>query len=54
VHIPHELTWSHEYADPPATGYPGYHTLDHVGLLPALLRHLEQEAGRAGRTAASA
>jgi len=42
VHIPHELTWSHEYADPPASGSPGYHTLDHVGRLPALLRELEQ------------
>jgi putative hydrolase of the HAD superfamily len=42
VHIPHELTWSHEYADPPATGYPGYHTLDHIGRFPELLRDLEQ------------
>jgi putative hydrolase of the HAD superfamily len=53
VHIPHELTWSHEYADPPPTGHPGYHTLDHVGLLPGLLRDIEQGTGRGAKTAAS-
>jgi putative hydrolase of the HAD superfamily len=54
VHIPHELTWSHEFADPPPTGYPGYHTLQHVGLLPGLLDEIEHGMGSGGRTAASA
>ena len=54
VHIPHVLTWSHEHADPPPTGHPGYHTLDHVGLLPRLLRDLEQGKGRGAVTTASA
>jgi len=54
VHIPHELTWSHEYADPPHAGHPGYHTLEHVGLLPGLLHDIEQGKGRAARGAASA
>jgi putative hydrolase of the HAD superfamily len=42
VHIPHTLTWTHEMADPPPTGEPGFHTLEHVGLLPGLVRSLEQ------------
>jgi putative hydrolase of the HAD superfamily len=50
VHIPQELTWSHELADPPPLGYPGYHTLRHVGLLPDLLRDIEKGAG--GKTVA--
>jgi putative hydrolase of the HAD superfamily len=37
VHIPHELTWSHEHADPPPAGTPGYHALARIGLLPELL-----------------
>ena len=49
VHIPHELTWSHEHADPPPVGHPGYHTLDHVGLLPALLRDIDVDSGLSDR-----
>jgi putative hydrolase of the HAD superfamily len=42
VHVPHELTWSHEVAHPPPTGQPGYYCLRHIGLLPGLLREIEK------------
>ncbi len=38
VYIPYRLTWAHEVADPPPTGHPGYYQLEHLGLLPDLLR----------------
>jgi len=38
VHIPYHLTWAHEVADPPPAGHPGYYQLEHLGLLPDLLR----------------
>ncbi len=41
VYVPHELTWSHESAASPAAGTPGYHEIEHIGLLPALLEELE-------------
>lgn len=42
VHIPYEITWSHEVTDPPPTGQPGYFQLEHMGQLPALLAKLER------------
>lgn len=41
VYIPHPLTWAHEAGDPPPPGHPGYHELEHLGLLPGLLARLE-------------
>lgn len=41
VHIPHELTWDHELADPPPRAHPRFHTLAHIGLLPELLQQIE-------------
>jgi putative hydrolase of the HAD superfamily len=41
VHIPYELTWSHEAADPPPAGHPRFHSLEHIGQLPALLKQIE-------------
>ena len=38
VYIPYQLTWAHEVADPPPAGHPGYYQLEHLGLLPGLLR----------------
>ncbi|UCC52481.1 MAG: HAD hydrolase-like protein [Anaerolineaceae bacterium] len=43
VHIPYEITWSHEDSNPPPTGQPGYYQLEHMGKLPALLAKLEQQ-----------
>jgi len=40
VYIPYSFTWTHEKADPPPTGHPGYHELEHIGLLPTLLKEL--------------
>ena len=41
IYIPHELTWQHEQSDPPPAGQAGYHQLEHIGQLPALLERLE-------------
>lgn len=41
VYVPHALTWAHEAADPPPVEHPGFHQLEHIGLLPALLGQLE-------------
>lgn len=43
VHIPYEITWLHEAADPPPAGQPGYYPLPHMGALPALLERLERD-----------
>ncbi len=43
VYIPHELTWSHEAAEPPVD-QPGFYELARFGLLPALLDELERQA----------
>jgi putative hydrolase of the HAD superfamily len=45
AYVPYPLTWTHETADPPPAGQPGYHRLEHLGLLPALLDGLERSAG---------
>jgi putative hydrolase of the HAD superfamily len=42
VFIPHEITWQHEYVEGEIE-HPRYHTLEHIGQLPALLGRLEQE-----------
>lgn len=44
VYIPYHLTWIHETADLPMPGPPGYHQLDHIGLLPELLVQIELTA----------
>ncbi len=41
VYVPHALTWAHEVADPPPLEHPGFHQLEHIGQLPALLGQLE-------------
>lgn len=43
VYIPYEQTWAHETATPP-TNQPGFHELTHLGMLPDLIRTLEQRA----------
>lgn len=42
VHMPHELTWAHEAAEEPPAGQPGFHAIEHLGLLPALVQRLER------------
>ena len=42
VHIPYEITWLHESAEPPPAGTPGFHALEHMGQLPALLEKIDQ------------
>ncbi len=41
VYVPHALTWAHEAADPPPVEHPGFHQIEHIGELPALLERLE-------------
>jgi len=41
VHIPYELTWDHEAADPPPADHPRFHALSDIAQLPLLLRDLE-------------
>ncbi|MCC3306503.1 HAD family hydrolase [Sneathiella sp. HT1-7] len=36
VHIPHDLTWVHEHAEPPE-GNSRFHSIEHLGELPELL-----------------
>lgn len=38
VYIAHSITWAHEAAAPPPPDYPRFHQLDHLGLLPSLIR----------------
>jgi len=42
VYVPYATTWQHEAAEPPPPGQPGFHQLEHLGLLPALLQQLER------------
>jgi putative hydrolase of the HAD superfamily len=42
VYVPHPLTWAHEAAEPPPADHPGFHALEHLGLLPNLLEALER------------
>jgi len=41
VHIPYEITWLHEHAEPPSADRPGFYALEHFGQLPGLLESLE-------------
>jgi putative hydrolase of the HAD superfamily len=42
VHIPYHFVWAHEVVhDVPRTG-PGYHQLEHIGLLPVLVQEIEK------------
>lgn len=43
VYIPHSLTWAHESAEAPEPGRAGFHQLDHIGQLPALLAALDAD-----------
>ena len=43
VHIPYELTWTHEVSDPPPVEQPGFYQLEHVGQLPTLLEKIERK-----------
>ncbi len=43
VYIPHSLTWAHESAEAPAPDRAGFHQLDHIGQLPALLARLDAD-----------
>jgi len=42
VYVPYPLTWAHEVVAPPLSKQPGYHALEHLGLLPGLLDQLEE------------
>jgi len=44
AHIPYEITWLHEVAEPPADGQTGYYPLESMGQLPDLLAKLERGA----------
>jgi len=46
VFIPYETTWLHEAADLPEGHLAGFHQLEHIGQLPALLRELDTSARR--------
>jgi putative hydrolase of the HAD superfamily len=41
VHVPYAITWAHEHVDVPADQQGRYHELEHIGLLPALVKQLE-------------
>jgi putative hydrolase of the HAD superfamily len=45
VYVPYHVTWEHEVVAGAQAEHDGYHELDDLGQLPALLQHLEQEAG---------
>ena len=43
VYIPWEVTWAHDAAEAPPASQPGFHKLDNIGQLPALVARLESE-----------
>jgi putative hydrolase of the HAD superfamily len=43
VYVPHHFTWAHEAAELPPLDHPGYHCIEHLGLLPRLLEELESQ-----------
>jgi putative hydrolase of the HAD superfamily len=45
IYVPHHFTWAHEAAEPPASTHPGYHAVEHLGLLPGLLERLDDRRG---------
>jgi len=46
VYIPYHLTWAHETGEIPPAGRPGFHQLEHIGLLPGLLAGLKTDPPR--------
>lgn len=42
VYVPHPLTWAHENGAKP-DGRPGFYELEHIGLLPELVKKLEED-----------
>ncbi len=44
VYIPYMFTWAHEVAELPPAEQAGFYQLEHIGLLPALLKQLEEQA----------
>lgn len=43
VYVPQELTWVHESADLPPASQTGFHQIEHMGQLPALVAQLEAQ-----------
>lgn len=43
AYVPHELLWAHESADLPPASQVGFHRIEHLGQLPALVARLEAE-----------
>ncbi len=43
VYVPQELTWVHESGELPPASVPGFHRLEHLGQLPALVSQLEEQ-----------
>ncbi len=41
VHIPYKLAWAHEVVPNAHSTGPGYHHLEHLGLLPSLVQEIE-------------
>ena len=42
VYVPHDFTWAHEEAPLPPSDHDRYYAIEHLGLLPGLLEHLEE------------
>ncbi len=42
VHIPYHLAWAHEVVEDVSRDGPGYHRLEHIGLLPALVKEIDE------------
>ena len=40
VHVPHDLQWDLEHAEPPSPGHPRYHQIADLGVLPGLIAGL--------------
>src|SRR5512143_1126824 len=47
VYVQQELTWVHESADPPPSSQSGFHQIEHLGQLPALVVRLEEQRAAA-------
>jgi putative hydrolase of the HAD superfamily len=45
VHVPYHVTWDHEAVPGAHADHDGYHEIDHLGQLPALIRRLAQQGG---------
>jgi len=42
VYVPHHLTWAHEVSESSPAEQAGYYEIEHLGLLPGLLKELER------------